>query len=225
MPSPWIWEAKLHRYRHVATGRFLGPRQMVALRDAFVDAQVERMGVLARRLANSEINVYQWQQAMRHEIRMAYIDQYILGHGGRKTMMPTDWGRLGAEIRKQYNYLTRFVNDIEAGKYTNPDGTLQIDAIRARAELYMKSSRAAYEQGHAFGIGMPPLPAYPGDGTSECIANCRCYWSIHEVRDETRNKVIAWECRWVAQGDAESCPTCRERAQEWNPLRLINPLA
>ncbi len=220
MPSPWIWDKATHRYRNVKTGRFIGYNTMLSLRDRFVDAQKERVDALADQLASGAIDVYDWQRAMRDEIKTTYIDQYILGHGGRNTMTPSDWGRLGAEMRKQYGYLGRFASQIEAGEFTDDEGNVRIDALRARAQLYIEGSTGAYERGRALGMGLPELPAYPGSGDSECLVNCRCAWRIEEVRDDDGN-LIGWDCYWITRGDAGTCPTCAQRGRQWSPLRVM----
>ena len=42
MPSLWRWEPKLSRYRNAETGRFIGAKGMVELRDLFVERQRRR---------------------------------------------------------------------------------------------------------------------------------------------------------------------------------------
>lgn len=222
MPSPWIWDEATHRYRNAETGRFIGYKTMVGLRDRFVDAQKKRAGALADQLASGAIDVYDWQRAMEDEIKTTYIDQYILGHGGRNTMTPSDWGRLGAETRKQYGYLGRFTQQVLAGELTDEEGNLKPDALRARAELYIEGSTGAYERGRALGMGLPELPAYPGDGSTDCLVACRCSWRIEEVHDDDGH-LIGWDCYWQAEGDAGTCATCGERARTWNPLRIMRP--
>jgi hypothetical protein len=76
--------------------------------------------------------------------------------------------------------------------------------------MYPRSAREARERANARAWGVPKLPAYPGDGQSECLVNCRCFWSIKETRD-------GWEATW-ALTPAEHCATCVENSQKWNPL-------
>jgi hypothetical protein len=69
-----------------------------------------------------------------------------------------------------------------------------------------------YELGKAESQGAPSLPAYPGDGQTACLGNCRCNWDIEETED-------AWEATWELN-DAEHCADCIANAEQWNPLRL-----
>lgn len=209
---------RTHRYRNTETGRFLGAGQMVELRDRFLDAQQEAMRELTGRL--SEMTVADWARQMRDTIKTTHIDLYVLGHGGRNTMTAQDWGRLGHKLREQYAYLSRFEMEIATGRYTDPEtGGLKLDALMARAELYAKSGVSSYERGHALGMGVPDLPDYPGSGSTQCVTNCRCYWSIDEVHDDD-GTLVGWNCTWVAVGDAGTCGDCDAHAADWSPLYI-----
>ena len=62
------------------------------------------------------------------------------------------------------------------------------------------------------------FPYYPGEGTS-CGAECRCRWQI-EVRwsDEYNSK--ATFATWKTVDDANVCPDCQQRAQEWQDVMV-----
>ena len=47
--------------------------------------------------------------------------------------------------------------------------------ITARARMYMGASREAYEKGNMRAYGVPDLPYWPGDGSTVCLTNCKCY--------------------------------------------------
>jgi hypothetical protein len=200
MPRPWVFDATANRYRDPKTGRFIGRARMLALRDTFVEAAKETVAELAARVAQPG-----WLEAMREQLKQVYIDQYCLGRGGRNAMTPSDWGRVGNMLREQYKYLNDFAADIVAGKLSEAQ-------IAARARLYMASSRQAFEKGKTYGAGIPPLPAYPADGSTACKSNCACYWSIEEFPNEYR-------CVWTLTA-AEHCPDCLERASKWAPYRI-----
>ena len=71
----------------------------------------------------------------------------------------------------------------------------------------------SFEVGRA-GAFQVQLPAYPGDGSSECMVNDKCYWDVR--LDIPNGQVLA---TWVRTA-AESCPTCIKRAVEWNPYTI-----
>ena len=59
------------------------------------------------------------------------------------------------------------------------------------------------------------LPAWPGDGTTICLTNCKCRWSINILSIERGDYNATWRL-----GAAEHCRTCRQRARAWKKLRV-----
>ena len=206
MAGPWVWSLSAHRYRNTRTGRFMGATEMLAYRDTYLDAQRTSAADLASRLARSDMDVAQWQKAMRNDVKDSYINQYVLGHGGRGTMTQADWGRIGAMVKEQYRYLDGFAQAVA-------DDTLTEAQIRARSQMYHDGSVSAYERAHTLALGVPSLPAYPGDGSSECLGNCRCTWDVREVEG-------GWDCYWIVDPGAEHCDTCSGRGDKWSPLEI-----
>ena len=205
MPSPWQFDDISKRYRNTATGRYMSASQMLGLRDQFVDAMKGKTDALVSRVATGDLTAQQWSLEMRKTIKQSYIDQYVLARGGRQNMTQRDWGIIGNMTRRQYEYLDGLERDIR-------DGKLSEAQARARARMYIESSTQAYERGATEGRGIPRLPAYPGDGQTQCRANCRCHWSIEDLVD-------AWACTWVL-GIAEHCPDCVANASRWAPLMM-----
>lgn len=208
--SPWTWDAHAHRYRNNATGRYMANTQMVDLRDQFAAANREWMAGLAQRLSNGEVTLQQWELDFRQRLRSVFLDQYCLGRGGRLAMTQSDWGQVGHMLRDQYHYLHDFAAQVA-------NGDLSAARIASRSQLYLQASTLAYERGRSAGFGMPRLPAYPGDGTTECMVGCRCTWEIQETES-------AWMCTWTLH-PAEHCSTCLERSATWAPLEIARPAA
>ena len=206
MPGPWVWSDAARRYRNTATGQFIGQSQMLALRDTYTAAKVAEARGLASGVASGQTTLTEWQTAMRTSVKNTYIDQYVLGHGGRGTMTQQDWGRIGAMVKEQYRYLDRFADDIASGKLTEAQ-------IAARSALYHQSGTAAYERANAYMRGLPTLPYYPGDGTTACRANCQCHWDIRQIAPGV------WDCYWIL-GAAEHCEDCLSRADTDAPLHV-----
>lgn len=207
MPSPWLWSAAAHRYRNTRTGQFIGQTQMLALRDTYASAKAVMAQELAVRVATNDITLGQWQRQMRLDVKRSFIDQYVLGRGGRGTMTQADWGRTGAMIKNQYNFLDGFASAIAGGE-------LSEDQIAARSKLYHNASTQAYERGSAIAHGAPPLPYYPGDGSTECHTNCRCHWDIQETPE-------GWACFWIIDPAAEHCVDCVARSESDAPRMVL----
>lgn len=206
--SPWVWEPKAApggRYRNTDTGRFLdiASDDGLKVRNQFADAQREQVREHARAYSAGEIDAATWEAQMRSTIRTTYVDEYVAGHGGRTTMTPTEWGKVGSLTREQYGYLGDFADKL-------PD--LSEAQIRARGELYINSAERAFRQGNTRGMGLPDLDNYPGDGQTRCMTNCQCSLRIEEAED-------GWDVYWEL-GDAEHCEDCEELARKWNPLHV-----
>lgn len=156
----------------------------------------DQVAELTRQLADDEIEVGTWQITMRQLLRDAFADQL------RAACEPNqpdsaDYLVLGPMLRAQYDYLEGFARDVASGYLT-------YDQIVARGQMYMGASQEAYWQ-LVESRAEIELPAYPGDGTSECLGYCGCEWVL---RDD------GWH--WV-RGKDDSCPTCLRRAEEWAP--------
>lgn len=208
----WAYDTRSHRYRVTTegaqalgrkAGTYIAEKRIVDLRDRWIDVAKGRTDALAGQYARGQLSLEQWREGMRQEIRTNFINEYMLGHGGRNSMTPSDWGRIGQRVQVQYRYLDNFVNEIAAGNLSDAQ-------IAARARMYVEASSAAFEQGNARARGAPDLPAFPGDGSTQCRSNCKCHWRLVESERE-------WRCYWQI-APAENCDDCLTRAGRWNPL-------
>ena len=197
------YDAGAKRYRNTSTGKFVGRTTIARIRDDMIDQSMARIDDLTARMLNGTISLDDWHLAMRAEIKQTTIAEYLLGRGGRNTMRPSDWGRIGAELRKQYRYLERFRTAIDLGQLSEKE-------VAARARLYTAGANASYGRGQA-AAWQVTLPAYPGDGSTQCKNYCRCSWVMAETETEVR-------ATWRLGGSKEKCPDCRRRASTWAPL-------
>jgi len=200
----WTYDTASHRFRDMKNGRFVSERRIRSVMDRYESARKAQVDALTDDLVSGKINLKAWVSRMRDDIKRAYIVQYLAGRGGRGAMTQADWGRIGGLLRTQYLYLNRFATDMSVGG-------MSPGQIGARAKMYIDSSTQAFERAKVVGSrGMPALPAYPGDGTTQCLSNCKCRWVIKEKAD-------VWEATWKL-GQAEHCPDCIYRSAVWKPL-------
>lgn len=216
MPSPkpyWVYDPISKRYRNLRTGRYIGQSELTQLRDEFADALRRETDRIAQRLFDGTISIQQWVSEMRTLIKDAYIAQYAAAIGGIQNMTQSDYGRIGAMLSSQnggqYWYLQQFADAIARGELSEAQ-------IMARAAMYGYSSVQAFERGRASSFGLT-LTAYPGDGSTRCLSNCRCSWRITETD-------VAWLCAWEL-GRAEHCADCLTRAELWAPLVILKSFA
>lgn len=130
-----------------------------------------------------------------------YYEAYRLGTGG--TLTDEGAALVNEMLATQSEYLQGFRNALA-------DGSLSPAQTAARVQMYAESVKAPYWRGKTAAW---PLPAVPGDGSTQCLTNCRCTWDIRETGEDSA------DCYWVRHVD-ESCQTCIERASEWAPLRI-----
>lgn len=198
----WEFDESAHRFRDTKTGQFLSAREAIGLRDDSLERRATDVDTLASTLGKGDVSVQAWEAAMRDVVRDTFAAQYAYGRGGLNAMTTDDWQAINDLADAQSRYLRSFAQDVAAGRLSEAK-------ISARSVLYLQSSRQAYGRGLAASWGIE-LPAYPGDGSSECKARDKCHWEISETDDEIH---ATWKL-----GAAEHCATCVSRASAWAPL-------
>jgi hypothetical protein len=112
------------------------------------------------------------------------------------------------QVQAQIGFLDGFAAEIQ-------DAPQFEQGWKARAEMYAKSIAAPYWSGRT---KMLPLPALPGDGTTQCLGNCTCTIEVDWIDEENGDADVYWRL-----GASERhCQTCPQRAQDWSPLRIRN---
>ena len=138
--TDWRWNATAGRYIDAATGQFLSRDYALGLIEQSIQSAIDVTDTLAGYVKNGLINVNDWTELMRAEIKDEYIRQYLAGIGGVEMMTPSDWGKIGAMLKDQYGYLKGFAEDLP---------NLSEGQIRLRASMYVDSAREANERAHA----------------------------------------------------------------------------
>ncbi len=218
----WAWDPDAHAWRNNRTGRLLSAAAMIALRDRFADGAGEEGRALAGQLATGKTSLPQWLLAMRDLIAAAYSAQWLFGAGGINAVAPAaaageppaDWqAQLSQLLSAQYGYLQQYAAQIAAGNFSPL-------ALGSRSSLYLQSAVSAYEAARATSRGVPELPVYPGDGTSACGANCRCWWRIEDAPATDAVAPSGWNCYWELDPAAQHCNDCPAFHDEWYPLQV-----
>lgn len=206
-PIRWLWDRVRNTFARGKVdgtpGAAVPDGKTLIQRDALIQAQNVYTERAAQKLISGKMTVNQWLTDFRVQLKVNYVQQYMLARGGKNSMTDGDWSSLGEALKKQYEYMNRFAEEIKAGKLSEAQ-------IKQRMQLYFESSGAMYEQGNAKAQGVPHLPQYPGDGATACRVNCKCHWEIKPTEG-------GWNCSWRL-GAAEHCPDCVTLAGRWNPL-------
>jgi len=204
----WFWDGK--RYHDTSTGRYVGPKDLIRLRDEYIDLQQYRVSNIAEAYADGGMSRDEFIASMRESIRSTYVNEYSLGRGGTAQVTREEWLQVGRDCKAQYRYLNRFADQVEAARASGKP--MSAEYIANRAKMYIDSGTKPYEMARAKAAGVPSLPAYPGDGKTVCTVNCRCHWEIKDTE-------TGWDCTWVL-GQAEHCTDCLTNASKWAPLHI-----
>lgn len=200
----WQYDQRAKNYRDLTSGRFLSQQTILDLRNGLLEARVSGTQVLSAALADGRIDLVTWQSGMRAISRDTAMAEYLFGRGGINAMSPPDYGRVGALVKAQYQYLEGFATEVAAG-------SLSEKQVAARAAMYAHAGVTAHSVGKmaTYG-GQLNLPVHPGEGT-DCKSRCKCHWSITEGPE-------AWVCTWIRESGRDGCDVCRSRASAYSPF-------
>jgi hypothetical protein len=213
--ATWAWDIRSARYRDMETGRYMSRARAIELVDASLEVSASRTDTLAE-MAGSDpplISPGDWRDAMRQEIKDEYIRQYLFGRGGRDQMTPADWGSIGGMLTEQYRFLDRFAEQIADGALSTAQIRARARMyINSAREAYERGKQRAHIEARFDEVKWVLDPeaescpdcvefaamewrpmrlnpyggAFPGDGSTQCLTNCRCrlvYRRSAEVED------------------------------------------
>lgn len=168
---------------------------------------------LARRFKAGDLTARQFEALMRELVSDVHVAAYAAGRSGRwAAIEPAEWRRVARTIDDQY----RFLRGFRAWLRDTPPDDVSEAAVYQRARLYGAASRQSFVRAELADLGLAvELPAYPGDGTTECRANCKCGWSVRTLSKARGDFNVSWRL-----GDAEHCRQCRKRSRAWKGLRV-----
>lgn len=170
-------------------------------------------------LVEGDISVNQWIQRMEAELYTMHFSLYVAGQGGVRDMTRDDLTNINAIVQDQALYLRRWAAQLRQEQdawrnLSNAEREQEKQKLLNRANLYAGAGNATTQQSNATARGLPMLPFYPGDGTTDCLTNCHCRWRYRKLEGDGN-----YNCFWVL-GNAEHCDQCVARARACNPLRV-----
>jgi len=191
-------------------------------RDVKLRALLDRIEVyeanirrLNGQLADGRISLSEWEAQMGRQVKQMHLNAYVVGRSGNwESLTAADVRALRGEVSQQLQFLRRWRNELAQPGRLDDVSPRQLDV---RGGLYGAASTSSFERGYQAERGIAPgvLPAQPGDGTTECLTNCRCRWSIRVISRERGDFDANWQL-----GASEHCRTCRDRARSWLGLRI-----
>ncbi len=161
---------------------------------------------IAHRYTGGEITLVEFETQMQGLLKSAHIVAATVGRGGRSLMDAADWGRVGAKIKWQYQYLAKFVRKIASGRVSDP-----LTASRAQAyasSIYISYARTFMES-QTETIEPPPDNGHPvtdenilvrlithsDEGCDECAADEAEGWMRPEDMGEIGTRICGDFCK------------------------------
>jgi hypothetical protein len=140
-PAPrYAWSPGANRFRDADSGKFVPKAAVNAALDRVVGDSAANMRALTERLQAGNLTVAQWQAGMTGEIKSSHLAGSALARGGFDHLSPAENGWTGQRIRAQYEYLSKFAEQIASGQQPL-DGT-----ALARAEMYGEAGRSTHRE-------------------------------------------------------------------------------
>ena len=125
--------------RFVQNGRTVTSNTLRAEIDkltAHVAREAERIG---RRYSDKRIGIAQFEREMRDLLKSGHVIAASVGRGGRSRMDQSDWGKVGARLKKEYGYLQKMSDKLARG-------TLAKAVTPNRAKRYANSVVMSYHE-------------------------------------------------------------------------------
>src|SRR5437868_5542047 len=185
------FDERSRRYRDPETGRFVSKE---TVRRAAMDAE-ERFKAEASkhasRLETGAISAAVFTTAMALLVKSNLVVMSAIGKGGWRQMSRSDWGSVGAAVKREYGYLRKFAGQLDR---------LSAPQINARARMYANAGYVAFSGflTRTFAVGAytqarrtlhaaescsgcesfagewMPIGELPEIGTQECGSRCKC---------------------------------------------------
>jgi hypothetical protein len=191
---PFRWDPRTGQYVNGA-GKFVSRAKVRSVIDDILKQESANARDLALGLRNGDISLEAWRLSMRELIKNVHLLDAAAAKGGWAQLGADDYGRIGAIVKKEYQYLERLSRGISSGK-------IPLDGrIVQRAQLYAQAGRDTYHQveratmakaGYRFEANV----LHPADhcggclgetargrvrigqlipvGRRDCLRNCRC---------------------------------------------------
>lgn len=175
-------------------------------------------------LEQGKKTVSQWYSGMSSLLALFFLSALMIGlQKASERVSKSKYlelkKKISGKLQGQLEYLKGFRDEIDAAQDSGQDLKR---SWRKRSQMYTGSVQQPYWIGRLYPI-LLNLPM-PGDGSTACLSNCRCWWRQVIIDAELGDYDLYWEL-----GIADHCPDCKRRNKMWYPLQvrggaLITPL-
>lgn len=126
------------RYRR-SDGKFVSRQTVLNLAEQEQQQLSVRLKGITRLLAGEKITLGEWQLRMAEALKDSHLRLGALGAGGADKLGPQQYGAIGYQLQRQYQYLDGFANALYNGRLT-------IKQAIARAGLYGESAGITFNR-------------------------------------------------------------------------------
>jgi hypothetical protein len=177
-------------------GRYISNAEVLRLVDTEVARQETRLKGHARLLINGRIDIPEFQRRMANDMKLSAIRMAALGAGGVEGLGSRHYGKIGAELKKQYKFLAGFGDALvegltekqvlqRAGQYSGQSAIAFHSAqqITKISEGFTEGRRSLDEQSEhcvqcpehsTYGSWVPIDEIVPPGTSCNCGGRCRC---------------------------------------------------
>lgn len=201
----FTFDRKSHRYRDLSTGRFVARERITGLLDTQVQATAERLSALTTAAHEGKLAPAVYVEQMRTEVRRLTLQNAALGAGGFDKLTQSDYGRVGQQLREEYQRIANLAKQMKAGEVTLPQALNRTEMYAGTARKQFWEAEAAHVQPSEPGMmvlerrllgvaehcedcleyynqGWQPPGVLPEPGQeSACMSNCKCRKIRQEV--------------------------------------------
>lgn len=165
----YAWNDQAGQYVDTRSGRFVSRAVIREDLDRVLDGITAKMDLTSQALVTGEINLDRWQREMMSLTKRAHLVSASLQRGGWAQLTQADFGRVGQIVRREYDYLRRFADQIASGKQPL-DGN-----VARRARMYAQQARNTFYSFQRVdmqrrGFDEERSILNPADHCEECVA-------------------------------------------------------
>jgi hypothetical protein len=137
MIREFFYDKRTNRFRYSDTGRFAPREAILNLSKKNIKSAENQLVVLTDLLMDGRMRLDDWQRSVGSLIKTLHIENLLLGKGGINNTFANDYLSAGRELKKEYQYLKDFAQDIK-------DGTVSKSQALSRVKMYGRKSKLGY---------------------------------------------------------------------------------
>ena len=210
------FDPKVQRYRYIVgtgKGQFVPMSAAKFMMQRNIEATQSDIRTIGELLAEGKISLATWEETTAIALKNLHIQSYLLGRGGKMAMEQRDYGLIGYRLRREYQYLRRFAEEIRT------KGMSRAEFYR-RLEMYSHAGSGLYEKARTEGhikanfawerrrrtktescqpclgyeaLGWQPIGTLPNPTEQcSCRSNCGCFKEYSKEKPRDFIKRFGW---------------------------------